>query len=119
MIRGEVWWGQLPAPVGSAPGFARPVVIASAEAFLSSRMRTAIVVPVSSRIERAGIPGHVLLGRRGTGLEVPSVALTTQVTTLDRSLLARRLGRLSKEQLAALDEGLALALGIRTGAPAR
>ena len=31
--RGEVWWASLPAPVGSMPGYRRPVVVVQADAF--------------------------------------------------------------------------------------
>lgn len=27
MYRGEIWWAQLPNPVGSEPGYRRPVLI--------------------------------------------------------------------------------------------
>ncbi len=27
MVRGEIWWASLPEPIGSEPGFVRPLVI--------------------------------------------------------------------------------------------
>jgi len=32
MTQGDVWWADLPDPVGSGPGFRRPVVIVQGDA---------------------------------------------------------------------------------------
>lgn len=44
MLRGEIWWANLPRPVGSEPGFRHPVLIIQADDFNSSRIRTILVV---------------------------------------------------------------------------
>ncbi len=38
--RGEIWWAALPDPVGSGPGFRRPVVVVQSDAFNRSRIGT-------------------------------------------------------------------------------
>ena len=48
MKRGEIWWASLPDPVGSGPGFKRPVVVIQANAFNSSQIATVIVADISS-----------------------------------------------------------------------
>ena len=36
MERGEIWWANLPEPVGSGPGYRRPVLVIQAHAVLPS-----------------------------------------------------------------------------------
>ncbi len=43
--QGEVWWAELPEPVGSGPGFRRPVLIVQGEALNRSRLATVVCVP--------------------------------------------------------------------------
>ena len=57
-----MWWADLPAPVGSAPGFRRPVVIVQGNRFNRSRIATVVVVPLTRTLRLADLPGNVLLG---------------------------------------------------------
>ncbi len=68
MYRGEIWWAQLPDPIGSEPGYRRPVLIIQDDTFTQSRIRTVIVVIITSNIELANAPGNVFLPREATGL---------------------------------------------------
>ena len=43
MYRGEIWWAQLPDPIGSEPGYRKPVLIIQDDTFTQSRIRTVIV----------------------------------------------------------------------------
>lgn len=72
--QGEVWWADLPAPVGSGPGFRRPVVVVQGEALNRSRISTVVCVPLTSNLRWADAPGNVLLSARATGLPKDSVA---------------------------------------------
>jgi mRNA interferase MazF len=66
VIRGELWWANLPDPFGSEPfsskpGFRRPVVIVQAGEFNRSAVRTVIVAVVTSNLKWANAPGNVFL----------------------------------------------------------
>lgn len=110
--RGEVRWAELGAPNGSGPGYRRPVVIVSADAFNASRIATATVVTISSNTRLAEAPGSVSLDRGEAGLPKASVINVSQVVTLDKARLGEAVGRLSLAQLDALDDGLRLALDL-------
>jgi mRNA interferase MazF len=112
IARGEVWWASLPAPEGSAPGFRRPVVVVQADSFNRSRIRTVMVVPLTSNERLAGAPGNLQLAAGATGLPRDSVANVSRVITIDRSLLDERLAPVPERLLAEIDEGLRLALGL-------
>lgn len=112
MNRGEVWWASLPDPIGSSPGYRRPVLIVQADAFNRSRINTVIAVVLGSNLRLATAPGNVRLSARNTGLSKDSIANVSQVITLDKSLLTERVGRLPVSKMREVDEGLRLVLAL-------
>lgn len=112
MKRGEIWWASLPAPVGSSPGLRRPVLIVSSDSFNRSKIATIIATLVTTNLRLAEAPGNVRVSGQGTGLTKPSVVNVSQVVTLDRTLLTSRAGRLGPAQMASVERGLRLALGL-------
>ncbi|NEO57349.1 MAG: type II toxin-antitoxin system PemK/MazF family toxin [Okeania sp. SIO3B5] len=110
MYRGEIWWVTLPQPVGSEPGYRRPVLIVQNDSFNRSLIQTVIVVIITSNLDLAEAPGNVLLPKRATGLPRDSVANVSQTITLDKSFLEQRVGFLSEELQDEVDEGLRLVM---------
>ena len=112
MKRGEVWWASLEEPKGSEPGYRRPVVIVSANAFNRSRIQTVIAAIVTSNLRLSEAPGNFRLPRSGAGLDHDSVVNVSQLITLDRSFLTEPCGNLNKRQVESLNDGLKLVLEI-------
>ena len=104
--QGEVWWAELPDPVGSGPGFRRPMLIVQGEALNRSRLATVVWVPLTSNLRWATAPGNVLLPAQSTGLPKDSVANVSQIVALDRSVLTELVGRISRQQLEAVLTGI-------------
>lgn len=109
--QGEVWWADLPAPTGSGPGFRRPVVVVQGDALNRSRLATVVCVPLTSNLRWADAPGNVLLTARTTSLPKDSVANVSQVVALDKTLLAERVGKLSRAKVELVLAGLDVVLG--------
>jgi len=97
--QGDVWWADLGAPVGSQPGFRRPVVVVQGDSFNRSRISTVVCVPLTSNLRLADAPGNVLLDCDATGLAKDSVANVSQPVTLDRLSLTERVGTLPSAKL--------------------
>ncbi len=112
MKRGEIWWAALPAPMGSGPGFRRPVLIVQANPFNDSRIATVIVAIVTSNLALAEAPGNVRISKSDSGLSKGSVVNVSQILTLDRTLLTKRVRPLSGDALRRVDEGLRLAMSL-------
>lgn len=112
MERGSVWWASLPDPVGSMPGYRRPVLIVQADAFNRSRIQTILAVVLTSNLKLATAPGNVLLPARATGLQKDSVANVSQIITVDKSLLTEEVGQLSHKDMARVEAGLRLVLAL-------
>jgi mRNA interferase MazF len=107
----EVWWADMPVPTGSGPGFRRPVVVVQGDALNRSRIATVVCVPLTSNLRWASAPGNVQLSARLTGLEKDSVANVSQIVTLDRELLADRVGKLARAKLELILAGIDVILG--------
>jgi mRNA interferase MazF len=101
--RGEVWWAELPPPVGN-----RPVVILTRDAVLHSI--GAIAVALVTRTVRQ-LPTEVVLGRR-QGLPVRCVANLDNVLTVPRQRLQRLMGALDAVKVDELNRAIKAALDV-------
>jgi mRNA interferase MazF len=106
VYRGEIWWASLPEPVGSEPGYRRPVLIVQDDIFNQSRINTVVVVIITSNTQLAEAPGNTLLQSKATGLPKDSVANVSQIFTIDKKFLVERIGMLPKHLQEKVDEGL-------------
>ncbi|HAG82583.1 MAG TPA: mRNA interferase MazF2 [Cyanobacteria bacterium UBA12227] len=106
MYRGEIWWANLPDPIGSEPGYRRPVLVIQDDIFNQSRISTVIVVAITSNTQLAEAPGNVLLPHGASGLSRDSVANVSQIFTLDKTFLVERIGSLPDYLQEEVDEGL-------------
>lgn len=104
MRRGEIWWAELPPPVGN-----RPVLILTRDAVLSSI--GSIVVTLVTRSVR-GLPTEVVLGRR-QGLPVRCVANLDNILTVPRNRLTRLMGACDSAKVAELNQAIKAALDVR------
>ena len=111
IVQGDVCWAQLPPPVGSGPGFRRPVVVIQGNALNRSRIATAVCVPLTTNLRLAEAPGNLLLRAMSTGLPRDSVANVSQVVALDRELLGEPLGTVTPTTVERLLDGLDIVLG--------
>ena len=103
MRRGEIWWADLPAPVGR-----RPVALVSRpEAY---RVRTQVIVAmVTTRVR--GIRSEVAVGA-DEGLPRAGVVNADALRTVPKRWLRSRAGALSPEKQSALDDALRFTLAL-------
>jgi mRNA interferase MazF len=89
----------------------RPCVVVSDTAVTEDqRFPLLAVVPISSTAGTGAFYPALAAGR--SGLRRSSYALVDQVRSIDKRRVARTFGRLSPEEIAAIDEGLLLFLGL-------
>jgi len=98
--RGEIWWVDLDPTQGSEIRKTRPAVVVSADALNRAR-RTVVVVPLSTG-PRAQPPIVVAVPSAGSA----SVAACDQIRAVDKTRLTRLAGRLSPDDLAAVEGAL-------------
>ncbi len=102
--RGEVWWVRVDKR--------RPAVIVQSDGVREERVRSFLVVPLTSRLHLEGLPGNLRLEARATRLPKAAVANVYDLQKVLRSDLVERLGELPGRELAALDDCLRLALDL-------
>jgi mRNA interferase MazF len=112
MQRGEIWWADLPEPMGAPPGHRRPVLLMQADAFTQSRIATVIAVVITSNLRIATAPGNILLRATESGLPKDSVINVSQLVTLDKQALDERIGHVTATTLTDVEEGIRLVLDL-------
>lgn len=102
--RGEVWWVRVDKR--------RPAVVVQTDLVRDPRVRSFLVVPLTSRLHLAELPGNLRLEARATRLSKASVANVYDLQKVLRSDLVSRVGVLPPESVAALDDALRRVLGL-------
>jgi len=108
--QGDVYWGELEEPSGSQPGYRHPHVVVQNNVFNQSCIHTVVVCALSSNLERARAPGNVPLDAGEADLPKPSVALVSQVFTVDKAQLGEYIGSLPRRRIRQILDGIALVL---------
>ena len=115
MRRGEIRWVDLDPVRGAKSNKRRPGVIVSNDAAntMANRLGRGVVtvVPVTTNVERIH-PCQVFLAAATTGLPGDSKAQAEQVRSVAVERVGARVGALSTDDIAALDEALRLHLGL-------
>jgi len=112
--RGDIHWANLRAPVGSEPGYRRPVLIVSADSFNDSRINTVVALAISSNLALADAPGSVEMPAADSGLDRDSVVNVSQVVTLDKIQVGDRAGSVETGTMRLVEAGLRLVLQLGT-----
>lgn len=108
--RGEVWLADLNPTQGSEQSGIRPIIIFQNN-LVSQFSTTTIAIPITTNLRRAALPICLFINQGNGGLIQDSVALCFQMRVLDKTRLIRRLGQLSPEIIAQLEEVVLLTLG--------
>ncbi len=98
--RGEVWWVRVDKR--------RPAVVVQTDHVREPRVKSFLVVPLTSRLHLVGLPGNVRLPRTATRLNRASVANVYDVQKVLRRDFLACVGILPASDLSALDDGLRL-----------
>jgi mRNA interferase MazF len=102
--RGEVWWVRLDKR--------RPAVVVQTDRVREPRVRSFLVVPLTSRLHLAGLPGNIRFTRKATGLPKVSVANVYDLQKVLRPDFVECLGALPSEDLFELNDGMRLVLDL-------
>ena len=104
MKRGEVWWADIPQPIGR-----RPVVLLSRNAAYAVRS-SVTVAPITRTVHE--IPVEVRLGPED-GLPRDCVANLDNIVTVSKKRLDRSLTTLSSGKMRSIEQAIKFALDLR------
>ena len=112
MIRGEIWWANIPFPKGSEPGKHRPVLVIQCDNLNRSKISTVICAMITSNTSLASLPGNLLLEKSVSGLDKTSAVNFSQLLSIDKTDLTQQVGMLPKPLLDKVNNCLKVVLEI-------
>lgn len=109
--RGEVWLISFDPTIGAEIRKTRPALILQNDVANAASPIT-IAAAITSRFEEPLYPTEVPIRAKEGGLAADSAALLNQLRSIDKQRLIRRLGRLSPETMARVNQALAISVGL-------
>jgi mRNA interferase MazF len=109
--RGEIWLADLNPTRGSEQAGVRPVLIFQND-LLNKYTTTILAIPLTTNLKRASLPSCVLIPQKEGGLSSDSVALCHQLRVLDKTRLQKRLGAVSSQTLALIENKMLFTMGL-------
>ena len=106
MIKGEIWWADLPRARGSEPAKARPVLIIQSDIMNRSSISTVMCAPITSNLELEYAPGNFRLEKGVSKLDRTSVANFSQIVTIDKAFIREYVCALPKSFIQRIDKSL-------------
>lgn len=106
--RGDVWLVNLEPATYREIHKKRPALIISDNTIHQKTVHV-IIIPISSQIPKIVGPEMIPVGKK-EGLEKPSVILPLFVRSIDKERLTKKIGKLEKIKLIAVEEALKLIL---------
>ncbi len=110
MRRGEIWWADLGPFRSQEQTGRRPVVVWQSDT-LTRTLQSVLVVPLTTRTDRANLAGTAFIHASDDGLSEDSVALAFQMRAIPKTALKVHVRALSDSEVAELELATDEALG--------
>ena len=109
--RGDIYYADLRPVIGSEQGGIRPVLILQNNVG-NRHSPTVIAAAITSKQDKTNLPTHIGIKAGTGGLTRDSVVLLEQVRTLDKRRLREHMGHLDENQMAQVDDAIAVSFGL-------
>ena len=109
--RGDVFWVDLNPITGSEQAGRRPVVVIQNDVG-NEVAPTVIVAPLTTKSFTKDYPMNVHVPHKIAGLKEDSTILLSQIRTIDKSRLDRKIGHLPPSYLKQVDQAICISLGL-------
>ncbi len=115
MTRGELWWADFGVPLGSEPGYKRPILIIQNDLFNNSKINTTIVIPLTTNMLLADAPGNIIITKNESKLKKDSVIVLSQIEVIDRKRLIEKITKIDRRIIEKIEDNILFILGINKG----
>lgn len=112
-LRGDVWLVDFGDPVGREQGFRRPAVVVSDDRLNAGPAGVVVVVPTTTR--RRGLPAHVEIDARQSGLDETSYARCEDVRSVAEERLIAQIGHCPPDAMFRIERVLSWLLSLPPG----
>ena len=103
--QGDIYWVRFGDPGDSGPTGKRPAIVIQNDLLNNSNIRTTVVTLLTSNTKLSAVPWNVLL-KKGMGtLPKTSVAVVSQMATVDKGRLVEKIGTLGRKHLEHIIDG--------------
>ena len=109
--RGDLFWVNLDPAHGSEQAGRRPVLVLQND-IGNELAPTTIIAPLTTKSFTKEYPTNVHLPKGIGGLKSDSTVLLSQIRTVDKSRLQKKLGRLSESYLEKVERAIRISLGL-------
>jgi len=109
--RGDIWLTNLDPATGSEQKGTRPTLVIQNDTG-NKYSPTTIVAVLTSQIQKAKLPTHVVVPSKQTSLSKDSVILLEQIRTIDKQRFIKKLTNLNIQQMRNVDKALKVSLGL-------
>ena len=113
MRRGDIYYADLRPVIGSEQGGIRPVLIIQNDVG-NRHSPTVICAAITSRLNKANLPTHILLDTNECEIVKDSVILLEQLRTIDKKRLKDKVCHLDTEILDRVNQALAVSLDLHS-----
>ncbi len=96
-VQGDVYWVRFGSMKDSGPSGKRPAIVIQNDLLNRSNIRTTVVVLITSNQKLAAVPKNILLNKSTANLPKTSVVVVSQLATIDKRRLLKKIGTLSVE----------------------
>lgn len=112
ILRGQLYYANLEPSFGSEQGGIRPVLIIQNDVG-NMYSPTVIIAALTGRLstKHSHVPTHLTVSR-SVGLKTDSIVLLEQLRTIDKMRLRSYIGRLSNQDMDAIDDKLMISLAL-------
>lgn len=109
MLRGDIYYADLRPVVGSEQGGVRPVLIIQNDCG-NLHSPTVICAAITSKLNKAKLPTHIILEAQHYDLLRDSVILLEQLRTIDKKRLRDKICHLDEEKMEEVNRALLISL---------
>ncbi len=108
--KGEIYWVDFSPGKGSEPLGRRPGLVVQKDTINCSNINTVIMLAITSTLKYGNLPGNVILKKGEANLPRKCVINMSQIKSVDKSSIKKRIGILSERRLQEVEMGLKLVL---------
>jgi len=82
------------------------------DGFNESRIKTIVVLPLTSNLRLLEAPGNVFINKKESKLKEDSVIIVAQLYAIDRNRFKEKISKITKQTMEEVEIGMKLVLGM-------